>query len=57
MIFHVHTTSVCLRRCSGHGQCDPITKECVCDPFWTQNLIRRFLGDGESNCGKIVVKC
>uniref|UniRef100_A0A8C7NJW3 KIAA0319 n=1 Tax=Oncorhynchus mykiss TaxID=8022 RepID=A0A8C7NJW3_ONCMY len=32
------------------GTCDPITKECVCDPFWTENLIRRFFGDGESNC-------
>uniref|UniRef100_A0A3Q3SM69 KIAA0319 ortholog n=1 Tax=Mastacembelus armatus TaxID=205130 RepID=A0A3Q3SM69_9TELE len=43
-------TVVCLLRCSGHGQCDPITKECTCDPFWTENLIRRYLGDGESNC-------
>ncbi|XP_021449155.2 dyslexia-associated protein KIAA0319 homolog isoform X1 [Oncorhynchus mykiss] len=48
----VHPTphTVCLLRCSGHGTCDPITKECVCDPFWTENLIRRFFGDGESNC-------
>ncbi|KAF7657003.1 hypothetical protein LDENG_00033390, partial [Lucifuga dentata] len=43
-------TVVCLLSCSGRGQCDPITKECACDPFWTENLIRRFLGDGESNC-------
>ncbi|XP_031157300.1 dyslexia-associated protein KIAA0319 homolog isoform X2 [Sander lucioperca] len=43
-------TVLCLLRCSGHGQCDPITKECACDPFWTENLIRRYLGDGESNC-------
>ncbi|CAL8249817.1 unnamed protein product [Boreogadus saida] len=43
-------TVYCLLRCSGRGQCDPITKECVCDPFWTENLIRRFLGDKESNC-------
>uniref|UniRef100_A0A4W5N4Q3 KIAA0319 n=1 Tax=Hucho hucho TaxID=62062 RepID=A0A4W5N4Q3_9TELE len=48
----VHPTShtVCFLRCSGRGTCDPITKECVCDPFWTENLIRRFFGDGESNC-------
>uniref|UniRef100_A0A667ZQF2 KIAA0319-like C-terminal domain-containing protein n=1 Tax=Myripristis murdjan TaxID=586833 RepID=A0A667ZQF2_9TELE len=46
-------TALCLLRCSGRGQCDPITKECVCDPFWTENLIRRYLGDGESNCGKV----
>ncbi|TKS82731.1 Dyslexia-associated protein KIAA0319 [Collichthys lucidus] len=43
-------TVLCLLRCSGRGQCDPITKECTCDPFWTENLIRRYLGDGESNC-------
>nr|XP_054596668.1 dyslexia-associated protein KIAA0319 homolog isoform X1 [Nothobranchius furzeri] len=43
-------TVVCQLSCSGQGQCDPITKQCVCDPFWTENLIRRYLGDGESNC-------
>ncbi|KAK5891672.1 hypothetical protein CesoFtcFv8_012128 [Champsocephalus esox] len=43
-------TVLCLLRCSGHGQCDPISKDCACDPFWTQNLVRRYLGDGESNC-------
>ncbi|XP_013889963.1 dyslexia-associated protein KIAA0319 homolog isoform X2 [Austrofundulus limnaeus] len=41
---------VCQLSCSGRGQCDPITKQCACDPFWTENLIRRYLGDGESNC-------
>ncbi|XP_044064472.1 dyslexia-associated protein KIAA0319 isoform X2 [Siniperca chuatsi] len=46
----VEVRPVCLLRCSGRGQCDPITKECTCDPFWTENLIRRYLGDGESNC-------
>ncbi|KAJ7985485.1 hypothetical protein DPEC_G00352520 [Dallia pectoralis] len=43
-------TVMCLLRCSGRGTCDPITKSCVCDPFWMENLIRRFFGDGESNC-------
>uniref|UniRef100_A0A3B4X1W9 KIAA0319 n=1 Tax=Seriola lalandi dorsalis TaxID=1841481 RepID=A0A3B4X1W9_SERLL len=43
-------TVLCLLRCSGRGQCDPLNKECTCDPFWTENLIRRYLGDGESNC-------
>ncbi|XP_063736118.1 dyslexia-associated protein KIAA0319 homolog [Eleginops maclovinus] len=43
-------TVLCLLRCSGRGQCDPISKDCACDPFWTENLIRRYLGDGESNC-------
>ncbi|XP_041649068.1 dyslexia-associated protein KIAA0319 [Cheilinus undulatus] len=43
-------TVLCQLHCSGRGQCDPITKECLCDPFWTENLVRRYLGDGESNC-------
>ncbi|KAM9852030.1 dyslexia-associated protein KIAA0319 [Aulostomus maculatus] len=43
-------TVLCFLRCSGRGQCDPITKQCSCDPFWTENLVRRYLGDGESNC-------
>ncbi|CAN9514452.1 unnamed protein product [Ophioblennius macclurei] len=43
-------TVLCLLHCSGRGQCDPISKQCSCDPFWTENLIRRYLGDGESNC-------
>ncbi|XP_024114153.1 dyslexia-associated protein KIAA0319 isoform X2 [Oryzias melastigma] len=41
---------VCSLSCSGRGQCDPITKQCACDPFWTDNLVRHYLGDGESNC-------
>ncbi|KAM4581000.1 dyslexia-associated protein KIAA0319 [Odontesthes bonariensis] len=41
---------VCLLRCSGRGQCDPITKQCACDPSWTESPVRRYLGDGESNC-------
>uniref|UniRef100_A0A674P7K0 KIAA0319 n=1 Tax=Takifugu rubripes TaxID=31033 RepID=A0A674P7K0_TAKRU len=40
----------CLLRCSGRGQCDPVSKECRCDLFWTENPIRRYFGDGESNC-------
>ncbi|XP_056299770.1 dyslexia-associated protein KIAA0319 homolog isoform X2 [Pseudoliparis swirei] len=40
----------CLLRCSGRGRCDPVTKACSCDPFWTENLLRRYVGDGESNC-------
>ncbi|KAJ8353948.1 hypothetical protein SKAU_G00215150 [Synaphobranchus kaupii] len=42
--------AVCLLRCSDHGQCDPFTKRCACDPFWMENPIHRFLGDGVSNC-------
>ncbi|KAK2845147.1 hypothetical protein Q5P01_011806 [Channa striata] len=43
-------TALCLLHCSGRGQCDPITKDCSCDPLWTENPIRRYFGDGESNC-------
>ncbi|XP_041104007.1 dyslexia-associated protein KIAA0319 [Polyodon spathula] len=43
-------TALCLLVCSDHGHCDPITKRCVCYPFWMENLIRRYFGDGESNC-------
>uniref|UniRef100_W5MFC4 KIAA0319 n=1 Tax=Lepisosteus oculatus TaxID=7918 RepID=W5MFC4_LEPOC len=43
-------TAVCLLRCSEHGQCDPITKHCVCDPFWVENPVHRYFNDGESNC-------
>ncbi|XP_048882825.1 dyslexia-associated protein KIAA0319 isoform X2 [Brienomyrus brachyistius] len=43
-------TSMCLLRCSDHGRCDPITKRCVCEPFWMENPIRRLLQDRESNC-------
>ncbi|XP_062925944.1 dyslexia-associated protein KIAA0319-like isoform X2 [Mobula hypostoma] len=43
-------TVVCFRKCSAHGDCDPFTKRCVCYPFWMENLMRRYVGDGESNC-------
>ncbi|XP_068093084.1 dyslexia-associated protein KIAA0319 homolog isoform X2 [Hyperolius riggenbachi] len=43
-------TAVCLLKCSGHGRCDPITKACLCYPFWMENFIQRYVGDGESNC-------
>nr|XP_008162683.1 dyslexia-associated protein KIAA0319 homolog isoform X2 [Chrysemys picta bellii] len=43
-------TAVCLLKCSGHGHCDPITKRCICYQLWMENLIQRYLNDGESNC-------
>ncbi|XP_073422232.1 dyslexia-associated protein KIAA0319 homolog [Dendrobates tinctorius] len=43
-------SAVCLIKCSGHGHCDPITKSCICYPFWMENWLRRYVGDGESNC-------
>ncbi|XP_062848175.1 dyslexia-associated protein KIAA0319 [Trichomycterus rosablanca] len=42
-------TVMCLLHCSGRGQCDPITRRCLCDPMWMENPFRRFLDD-ESNC-------
>uniref|UniRef100_A0A8C3WE71 KIAA0319 n=1 Tax=Catagonus wagneri TaxID=51154 RepID=A0A8C3WE71_9CETA len=44
-------TAGCLLKCSGHGHCDPITKRCVCSQLWMENLIQRYIRDGESNCG------
>ncbi|XP_055019307.1 dyslexia-associated protein KIAA0319 homolog [Boleophthalmus pectinirostris] len=43
-------TVVCQLQCSSRGQCDPVSRLCLCDPFWTENLLRTYLGDGESNC-------
>lgn len=43
----------CLLKCSGHGRCDPITKRCICYQLWMENLIHRYLNDGESNCGEL----
>ncbi|XP_024607742.1 dyslexia-associated protein KIAA0319 homolog isoform X3 [Neophocaena asiaeorientalis asiaeorientalis] len=44
-------TAECLLKCSGHGHCDPITKRCICSQLWMENLIQRYIQDGESNCG------
>uniref|UniRef100_A0A8D2KUN1 KIAA0319 n=2 Tax=Varanus komodoensis TaxID=61221 RepID=A0A8D2KUN1_VARKO len=43
-------TAACLLKCSGHGNCDPITKRCICSQLWMENLIQRYLNNGESNC-------
>ncbi|XP_062986522.1 dyslexia-associated protein KIAA0319 homolog [Elgaria multicarinata webbii] len=43
-------TAACLLKCSGHGRCDPITKRCICYQLWMENLIQRYLNNGESNC-------
>nr|XP_012609121.1 dyslexia-associated protein KIAA0319 homolog isoform X1 [Microcebus murinus] len=43
-------TAGCLLKCSGHGHCDPITKRCICSQLWMENLIQRYMQDGESNC-------
>uniref|UniRef100_A0ABM5GAV5 Dyslexia-associated protein KIAA0319 homolog isoform X2 n=1 Tax=Pogona vitticeps TaxID=103695 RepID=A0ABM5GAV5_9SAUR len=43
-------TAACLLKCSGHGHCDPITKQCICYELWMENLIQWYLGNRESNC-------
>ncbi|KAL1784078.1 dyslexia-associated protein KIAA0319-like [Sigmodon hispidus] len=43
-------TAGCLLKCSGHGHCDPITKRCICSQMWMENLLQRYIWDGESNC-------
>ncbi|KAG8520367.1 Dyslexia-associated protein, partial [Galemys pyrenaicus] len=48
-VLRIDTTG-CLLKCSGHGHCDPITKRCVCARLWMENLIQRYIHDGESNC-------
>uniref|UniRef100_A0A8C7ZXB9 KIAA0319-like n=1 Tax=Oryzias sinensis TaxID=183150 RepID=A0A8C7ZXB9_9TELE len=43
-------TIVCQLNCSGHGECDPFSRRCVCHPFWMENFFRVQLEDAESNC-------
>ncbi|KAK6629603.1 hypothetical protein RUM43_003420 [Polyplax serrata] len=43
-------TAVCQNNCSGHGTCDQSTRQCLCEAFWMQNLVREYFGDGDSNC-------
>lgn len=44
-------TTVCQNNCSGHGICDQATRQCLCEAFWMQDLIKKNLfGDGDSNC-------
>lgn len=43
-------TAVCQNNCSGHGVCDQVTRQCLCEAFWMQNLIVKHLGSGDSNC-------
>ena len=45
-------TLVCQNLCSGHGKCQEATRECICEPFWIENWVRRNLMDGKKNCGK-----
>jgi len=37
----------------GHGVCDQETRQCLCEAFWMQNLIQKYFGNGDSNCGML----
>jgi len=39
--------------CLGHGVCDQETRQCLCEAFWMQNLIQKYFGNGDSNCGML----
>lgn len=41
---------ICRNNCSEHGYCDASTKLCICDAFWTENILRANFGEKESNC-------
>ncbi|XP_046396275.1 dyslexia-associated protein KIAA0319-like protein isoform X2 [Ischnura elegans] len=43
-------TVVCQNTCSRHGVCEQSTRQCLCEAFWMQDPLRKFLGDGDSNC-------
>lgn len=42
-------TYICQNNCSGHGHCDSHTKQCICEAFWMEDLVRLKIY-GESNC-------
>eukprot|EP00090_Calanus_glacialis_P008081 TRINITY_DN16425_c0_g1_i1.p1 TRINITY_DN16425_c0_g1~~TRINITY_DN16425_c0_g1_i1.p1 ORF type:complete len:942 (-),score=151.95 TRINITY_DN16425_c0_g1_i1:315-3140(-) len=48
-------TLICQNKCGGHGECDQSTKECICQPAWMENIFRRRVMGGESNCDWSVV--
>ena len=48
-------TLVCQNDCSGHGKCQESTRECICEPFWIENSVRRHLMDGKRNCGIYII--
>merc|ERR1719348_1877183 len=48
-------TVICQNLCGGHGACDQVTRECVCQPAWMENMISRWLEHGEPNCDWSIV--
>ncbi|XP_068142854.1 LOW QUALITY PROTEIN: dyslexia-associated protein KIAA0319 [Drosophila tropicalis] len=41
--------TVCQNNCSGHGQCNPTTRACICEAFWMPSAGYFFAND-EANC-------
>jgi dyslexia-associated protein KIAA0319-like protein len=42
-------TVLCQNDCSGHGQCNPETRACICDTFWMPDIFF-YWGVTEANC-------
>jgi len=52
---HSLETVLCQNTCGGHGTCNPETRECICDPFWMQNIFSRAILKSEPNCNWSVI--
>lgn len=48
-------TIICQNTCSGHGECDQVRRECVCQSWWMESWWRRHVGDASPNCDWSVV--
>ncbi|KAH8303932.1 hypothetical protein KR059_003862 [Drosophila kikkawai] len=42
-------TTVCQNDCSGHGNCNPTTRACICEAFWMPSA-GYFFSNQEANC-------
>ncbi|XP_017783427.1 PREDICTED: dyslexia-associated protein KIAA0319-like protein [Nicrophorus vespilloides] len=44
-------TAICQNNCSGHGVCEEISRKCICEAFWMQDLFKVYLQkDVDSDC-------
>lgn len=50
----IHTV-ICQNNCSGHGECDQVRRECVCQSWWMESWFRRHFSDSRPNCDWSVV--
>ncbi|XP_037957769.1 dyslexia-associated protein KIAA0319-like protein [Teleopsis dalmanni] len=42
-------TTVCQNKCSGHGVCNTVTRNCICEAFWMSSF-GYYWGVSEPNC-------